>query len=159
MAGAALGLSPALGCLGSPGARENPMTTTTQFRVQKTDDQWRATLSPEQYKVLREHGTERAFTSPLNNEKRQGTFVCAGCGQLLFSSDTKYESGTGWPSFYKPLEGAVGTSIDRSWFAVRTEVHCARCGGHLGHVFPDGPTPTGQRYCMNGVAMKFEPKP
>jgi len=158
MAGAALGLSPGLGCLGSPGARENPMTTTTQFRVQKTDDQWRATLSPEQYKVLREHGTERAFTSPLNDEKRQGTFACAGCGQLLFSSDTKYESGTGWPSFYKPLEGAVGTSIDRSWFAVRTEVHCARCGGHLGHVFPDGPPPTGERYCMNGVAMKFEPK-
>jgi peptide-methionine (R)-S-oxide reductase len=158
MAGAALGLSPALGCVGSPGARENQMTTTTQFRVQKTDDQWRATLSPEQYKVLRGHGTERAFTSPLNNEKRQGTFVCAGCGQLLFSSDTKYESGTGWPSFYKPLEGAVGTSIDRSWFAVRTEVHCARCGGHLGHVFPDGPPPTGERYCMNGVAMTFEPK-
>ena len=108
--------------------------------------------------MLREHGTERAFTSPLNNEKRQGTFVCAGCGQLLFSSDTKYESGTGWPSFYKPLEGAVGTTIDRSWFGVRIEVHCASCGGHLGHVFPDGPPPTGQRYCMNGVAMKFEPK-
>ena len=134
------------------------MTTTTQFPVQKTDDQWRDTLSAEQYRVLREHGTERAFTSPLNNEKRQGTFVCAGCGQLLLSSDTKFESGTGWPSFYKPLEGAVGTTIDRSFFTVRTEVHCARCGGHLGHVFPDGPPPTGQRYCMNGVAMKFEPK-
>ena len=158
MAGAALGLSPALGCLGSPGARANQMTTDTQFPVQKTDDQWRDTLSPEQYKVLREHGTERAFTSPLNNEKRPGTFVCAGCRQLLFSSDTKYDSGTGWPSFYEPLEGAVGTTIDRSLFAVRTEVHCARCGGHLGHVFPDGPPPTGERYCMNGVAMKFEPK-
>ena len=158
MAGAVLGLSPALGCPGSPGARENQMTTTTQFPVQKTDDQWRAALSPEQYKVLREHGTERAFTSPLNNEKRRGTFVCAACGQLLFSSDTKYESGTGWPSFYKPLEGAVGTTIDRSFFAVRTEVHCARCGGHLGHVFPDGPLPTGQRYCMNGVALAFKPE-
>ena len=133
------------------------MTTDTRFPVQKTDDQWRAALSPEQYRVLREHGTERAFTSPLNNEKRQGTFVCAGCGQRLFSSDTKFESGTGWPSFYKPLAGAVGTIIDRSWLVVRTEVNCARCGGHLGHVFPDGPPPTGQRYCMNGVAMKFEP--
>ena len=110
-------------------------------------------------RVLREHGTERAFTSPLNNEKRQGTFVCAGCGQRLFSSDTKFESGTGWPSFYKPLAGAVGTTIDRSWLVVRTEVNCARCGGHLGHVFPDGPPPTGERYCMNGVAMKFEPTP
>jgi peptide-methionine (R)-S-oxide reductase len=158
MAGAALGLSPALAYLGSPGARESQMASTTQFPVQKTDDQWRDALSPEQYNVLREHGTERAFTSPLNNEKRQGTFVCAGCGQLLFSSDTKYESGTGWPSFYKPIEGAVGTTIERSLFAVRTEVYCARCGGHLGHVFPDGPPPTGQRYCMNGVAMKFEPK-
>jgi peptide-methionine (R)-S-oxide reductase len=133
-------------------------TDIIQFPVQKTDDEWRATLSPDQYKVLREHGTERAFTSPLNDEKRQGTFVCAGCRQVLFSSETKYDSGTGWPSFYKPLGGAVGTTIDRSFFAVRTEVHCARCGGHLGHVFPDGPLPTGQRYCMNGVAMKFEPK-
>jgi peptide-methionine (R)-S-oxide reductase len=157
MAGAALGLSPTLGCLGSLGARENQMTTTTQFPVQKTDDQWREALSPEQYRVLRGHGTERAFTSPLNDEKRQGTFVCAACGQLLFSSETKYESGTGWPSFYKPLEDAVGTTIDRSLFVERTEVHCARCGGHLGHVFSDGPRPTGQRYCMNGVAMKFEP--
>ena len=129
------------------------MTTGTQFPVQKTDDQWRDTLSPEQYRVLRGHGTERAFTSPLNHEKRQGTFVCAGCRQLLFSSDTKYESGTGWPSFYRPLEGAVGTTVDRSLFTVRIEVHCARCGGHLGHVFPDGPPPTGERYCMNGVAM------
>ena len=158
MAGAALALSPALGYVGRLGTRENQMTTDTQFPVQKTDEQWRAALSPEQYKVLREHGTERAYTSPLNDEKRQGTFVCAGCMQLLFSSDTKFESGTGWPSFYKPLGGAVGTTIDRSWLAVRTEVHCARCGGHLGHVFPDGPPPTGQRYCMNGVAMKFEPK-
>jgi peptide-methionine (R)-S-oxide reductase len=130
-----------------------------KFPVSKTDEQWHQTLSPEQYKVLRDHGTERAFTSPLNAEKRSGTFVCAGCGQPLFASNTKYESGTGWPSFYQPLEGAVGTSTDRSWFAVRTEVHCSRCGGHLGHVFPDGPKPTGERYCMNGVAMKFEPQP
>ena len=157
-AGAALASSPALGWLGSHGARENQMTTVTQFPVHKTDEQWRDTLSSQQYRVLRDHGTERAFTSPLNNEKRPGTFVCAGCGQLLFSSDTKYESGTGWPSFYKPRDGAVGTTIDRSWLTVRTEVHCARCGGHLGHVFPDGPPPTGQRYCMNGVAMAFEPK-
>src|SRR5687768_16715316 len=128
MAGAALGLIPALGYLRNPGAREHQMTTQTRFPVEKTDDQWRETLSPEQYRVLRAHGTERAFTSPLNNEKRQGTFVCAGCGQLLFSSDTKYDSGTGWPSFYKALDGAVGTTIDRSWLAVRTEVHCARCG-------------------------------
>jgi peptide-methionine (R)-S-oxide reductase len=158
LAGAALGFSSALGCLDNPGGREAQMTTKTQFPVERTDDQWRDTLSAEQYKVLREHGTERAFTSPLNNEKRQGTFLCAACGQLLFSSDTKYDSGTGWPSFYKPLDGAVGTTIDRSWFTERTEVHCARCGGHLGHVFPDGPPPTGQRYCMNGVAMRFEPK-
>jgi peptide-methionine (R)-S-oxide reductase len=130
-----------------------------KFPVTKTDEQWHEALSREQYNVLRKHGTERAFTSPLNAEKRAGTFVCAGCGQQLFSSNTKYDSGTGWPSFYEPLEGAVGTSTDRSWFVVRTEVHCARCGGHLGHVFPDGPRPTGERYCMNGVAMKFEPKP
>ena len=134
------------------------MTTEKRLRVEKTDDQWRDTLTSQQYKVLRERGTERAFTSPLNNEKGQGTFVCAGCGQPLFSSETKFESGTGWPSFYRPLADAVGTTVDRSMFAVRIEVYCARCGGHLGHVFPDGPPPTGQRYCMNGVAMKFEPK-
>ena len=108
--------------------------------------------------MLREHGTERAGTSPLNNEKRAGTFVCAGCEQDLFASDTKYESGTGWPSFWKPLDGAVGTSEDRAFFMTRTEVHCSRCGGHLGHVFEDGPKPTGLRYCMNGVAMNFRPK-
>lgn len=158
VAGAALGLSPVLGWLGGPGVSATPMKTDEQFAVQKTEQQWRETLSPAQYKVLREHGTERAFTSPLDKEKREGTFVCAGCGQPLFSSDTKFDSGTGWPSFYRPLDGAVGTTTDRSWFMVRTEVHCSRCGGHLGHVFPDGPPPTGQRYCMNGVAMKFEPK-
>jgi peptide-methionine (R)-S-oxide reductase len=134
------------------------MTTGTQFPVYMTDGEWRESLTPQQYRVLREHGTERAFTSALNNEKRQGTFLCAACSQRLFSSDTKYDSGTGWPSFYKALDGAVGTRIDRSLLTVRIEVHCSRCGGHLGHVFPDGPAPTGQRYCMNGVAMKFEPK-
>ncbi len=126
--------------------------------VQKEDEDWRQTLTPEQFHVLREHGTERPGTSPLNAEKRSGTFACAGCGQPLFSSDTKFESGTGWPSFFKPLEGAVETKSDRSLFMTRTEVHCAHCGGHLGHVFPDGPRPTGERYCMNGVALRFEPK-
>ena len=123
-----------------------------------TDEDWKRTLSPEAYKVLRKHATERAGTSPLNAEKRRGTFVCAGCGTKLFASDTKFESGTGWPSFWEPLEGGVGTTSDRSWFMVRTEVHCARCQGHLGHVFEDGPKPTGLRYCMNGVSMKFEPE-
>ena len=122
----------------------------------RSDEEWRKVLSPEQYKVLRKHGTERAGTSPLNAEKRTGTFVCAGCGQPVYRSDTKFESGTGWPSFWAPIDGAVETSSDRSWFMARTEVHCARCQGHLGHVFEDGPKPTGLRYCMNGVAMKFE---
>lgn len=128
------------------------------FPVEKSEQEWRSTLSPDAFRVLRKHGTERAGTSPLNAEKRDGTFICAGCGQPLFESKTKYESGTGWPSFYAPKDGAVETSIDRSFFSTRTEVHCARCGGHLGHVFPDGPAPTGQRYCMNGVAMAFKPK-
>jgi peptide-methionine (R)-S-oxide reductase len=118
---------------------------------------WAQRLSPEQFHVLREHGTERAGTSPLNAEKRPGRFLCAGCGATLFDSATKYESGSGWPSFYKPIEGAVATTEDRSLFMRRIEVHCATCQGHLGHVFPDGPRPTGQRYCMNGVALKFEP--
>jgi peptide-methionine (R)-S-oxide reductase len=124
----------------------------------KTDDQWRAELTPEQYKVLREHGTEMRGTSPLNKEKREGTFRCAGCGKPLFDSATKFESGTGWPSFWAPLPDAVETETDRSYGMARTEVHCADCGGHLGHVFPDGPDPTGERYCMNGVALKFESK-
>jgi peptide-methionine (R)-S-oxide reductase len=128
-----------------------------EFQVKKSDDQWRCDLSPEQYRVLREHGTERAGTSPLNKEHRAGTFSCAGCGQPLFESTTKYDSGTGWPSFWAPIEGAVATSIDRTLFMPRTEVHCSRCGGHLGHAFEDGPAPTGTRYCMNGLAMTFDP--
>lgn len=123
-----------------------------------SDAEWRQRLTPEQYRVLRGHGTERAGTSPLDREKRAGTFLCAGCEQALFDSDTKFDSGTGWPSFFRPREGAIGTTTDRKFFMTRTEVHCARCGGHLGHVFEDGPAPTGLRYCMNGVAMKFTPK-
>jgi peptide-methionine (R)-S-oxide reductase len=123
----------------------------------KTDDEWKKALTPEQFHVLREHGTERAGTSPLNFEKRSGTFNCAACGNPLFTSDTKFESGTGWPSFFKPIDGAIETTTDRSYGMARVEVHCAQCGGHLGHVFPDGPKPTGERYCMNGVALDFKP--
>ena len=126
--------------------------------AEKTETDWQAMLTPEQFHVLREHGTEHRGSSPLLQEKRAGTFRCAGCGQPLFSSATKYESGTGWPSFYRPIEGAIGTTTDRSHGMTRVEVHCANCGGHLGHVFPDGPAPTGDRYCMNGVALKFEPE-
>ena len=133
-------------------------TKTETFPIQKSDDEWRKSLDPLQYQVLRKHGTERAGTSPLNNEKRKGAFRCAGCGKPLFDSGTKFESGTGWPSFWEPLPDAVGTLADRSFFMTRTEVHCAKCGGHLGHVFPDGPRPTGQRYCMNGAALKFDEK-
>jgi peptide-methionine (R)-S-oxide reductase len=128
------------------------------FPVNRTKEEWEATLSPSQFQVLREHGTERAGTSHLNQEKRTGTFFCAGCGRPLFESSAKFESGTGWPSFWQPLEHAVETTEDRSYFMTRTEVHCANCGGHLGHVFPDGPRPTGLRYCMNGAALKFEPE-
>ncbi len=132
------------------------MTATNEnFEIQKTEQEWRESLTPEQFRVLRKHGTERAGTSPLDKNYEEGTYVCAGCGQPLFTSETKYNSGTGWPSFYAPIEGAIGTSVDRSLFMTRTEVHCSRCGGHLGHVFNDGPPPTGQRYCMNGVALNF----
>ena len=134
------------------------MKPDEHFPVEKSADEWQRELTPDQYRVLRQHGTERAGTSPLNAEKRAGMFRCAGCGEPLFDSGTKYESGSGWPSFYKPLEGAVSTSEDGSHAMRRTEVHCAKCGGHLGHVFPDGPQPTGERYCMNGVSLKFEPK-
>ncbi len=127
------------------------------FEVTKTDAEWRAILSPEAFKVLRQHGTERAGTSPLDKQYGKGTYHCAGCDQPLFSSETKFDSRTGWPSFYAPLDKAVATSVDRALFMTRVEVHCDRCGGHLGHVFDDGPAPTGKRYCMNGVSLKFVP--
>ncbi len=131
--------------------------TTADFKVTHTDAEWKAMLSPEAYDVLRHEGTERPFTSALLEEHRKGQFTCAGCQLALFSSDTKFDSGTGWPSFWQPLDGAVGTLQDSSFGMVRTAVFCAQCGGHLGHVFDDGPKPTGLRYCMNGVAMGFTP--
>jgi peptide-methionine (R)-S-oxide reductase len=131
--------------------------TAVSDRIEKDEREWRRILSPEQFQVLRKHGTERAGTSPLDKEHRKGIFHCAGCGLPLFSSQSKFDSGTGWPSFWQPLDQAVETSTDRKFFMTRTEVHCRRCAGHLGHVFEDGPAPTGLRYCMNGVAMKFEP--
>ena len=127
-------------------------------KVVKTEDEWKKVLTPEQFQVLRKHGTERAFTSPLNDNHQKGVFVCAACGLTLFNSAQKFDSGTGWPSFWAPIDPThIGTTTDRSFFQTRTEVHCARCGGHLGHVFEDGPKPTGLRYCMNGVSLKFEP--
>ncbi|HVW55110.1 MAG TPA: peptide-methionine (R)-S-oxide reductase MsrB [Rhizobiaceae bacterium] len=128
-----------------------------RFPVTHTDAEWRSILTPEQYAVMRQHGTERPGSCALLHEKRAGAFTCAGCGQKLFESTLKFESGTGWPSFNDPVEGAVETTTDRSHGMTRTEVHCARCGSHLGHVFEDGPPPTGLRYCINGVAMNFEP--
>jgi peptide-methionine (R)-S-oxide reductase len=127
------------------------------FPVMKTEEAWQASLTPKQYAVLRRRDTEYPGTSPLLEEHRDGTFACAGCGQPLFTSDAKYESGSGWPSFYAAIEGAVGTNEDRSLGMRRVEIHCSRCGGHLGHVFPDGPRPTGQRYCTNGAALTFRP--
>jgi peptide-methionine (R)-S-oxide reductase len=127
-------------------------------KIEKSDAEWQKELDPLQHHVLRCSGTERPFSSPLNNEKRTGVFRCAGCGEPLFDSSTKYESGSGWPSFWAPKEGAVDTTTDSSHGMIRTEVQCAKCGGHLGHVFPDGPRPTGERYCMNGAALKFEEK-
>ena len=126
--------------------------------IPNSDDEWRKKLTPEQFEVLRKHGTERAGTSPLNREHREGTFRCAGCGMELFTSETKFDSGTGWPSFYAPVANAVETTVDRKYGMERTEVHCARCNGHLGHVFGDGPRPTGLRYCMNGVSLDFQAK-
>jgi peptide-methionine (R)-S-oxide reductase len=132
--------------------------TPETFEVEKTDAQWREQLSSAAFRVLREHGTERAGTSPLDHETRPGTFLCAGCALPVFASEAKFDSGTGWPSFFVPLADAVRTREDKGLFMLRTEVHCSRCGGHLGHVFDDGPAPTGQRYCMNGVSLTFEPK-
>src|SRR5581483_9541850 len=153
MAGAAVGAVAATSRMSE--ADTMTMTENTPDFRALSDAEWRKRVNPAQYDVLRKHGTERAGTSPLNKEKRKGTFACAGCDLPLFSSDTKFESGTGWPSFYKPLDNAVDTQTDRSFFMTRTEVHCRRCLGHLGHVFDDGPPPTGLRYCMNGVALKF----
>jgi len=127
------------------------------FKVMKTPEEWARILTPEQFRVLRQHGTERPWSSALDKVYDEGIYNCAGCGSALFSSATKYDSRTGWPSFWKPLDGAVATSIDRKFYMVRTEVHCATCGGHLGHVFNDGPPPTGLRYCMNGVSLAFVP--
>lgn len=130
-------------------------SSDVKFEVTKTDEEWQRQLTPQQYNVLRKHGTERAFTSPLDKQYGPGTYACAGCELPLFSSTTKFDSRTGWPSFYAPLDNAIGTTTDRSWGMARVEVHCRRCGGHLGHVFDDGPKPTGLRYCMNGVALTF----
>lgn len=127
----------------------------SEFEVTKTESEWHQKLTPEQFNVLRKHGTERAHTSPLDKQYANGIYVCAACDLPLFSAETKFDSGTGWPSFFDPIESGIGTTVDRSLFMSRTEVHCHRCGGHLGHVFDDGPKPTGKRYCMNGVALKF----
>jgi peptide-methionine (R)-S-oxide reductase len=134
------------------------MNKDQTFEITKSEGEWQKALSTDQYEVLRGHGTETRGSSPLTREKRQGEFLCAGCGQPLFASAAKFDSGTGWPSFSAPLQDAVETGVDRSHFMQRTEVHCRRCGGHLGHVFDDGPAPTGLRYCMNGVAMTFVPR-
>ena len=142
--GAALGFRP-----------RPPASAGETFEIEKTEAEWRRLLTPEQFAVLRQHATEPPFSSPLNDEHRKGIFACAGCDLPLYASEAKFDSGTGWPSFYQPLPNAIGTSTDQSWLGTRTEVHCRRCGGHLGHVFDDGPPPTGLRYCKDGVAHKF----
>ena len=145
------------GLLGRLSGRGASSKSHKHFEVELSDEEWRRKLNPEQYRVLRQHGTERAGTSPLDKQHGAGIFHCAGCGQPLFDAGTKFNSGTGWPSFWAPLDNAVETETDRSFFMSRTEVHCRRCGGHLGHVFEDGPKPTGLRYCMNGVSLEFQP--
>ncbi len=145
--------------LAASGLRRTPATAAEQFEVSKPDAEWKAELTPAQYDILRRHGTERPGSSPLDKTYAVGEYSCAGCGQPLFSSATKYDSGTGWPSFYAPLDNAVSSSTDYKLAYPRAEVHCSRCGGHLGHVFDDGPPPTGKRYCMNGVALTFTPEP
>lgn len=147
----------ALGALIAGCAREGGVQTAEAFEVSKSQEEWRKMLTPQQYAVLREESTERAGSSPLNDEHRRGTYACAGCALPVYMSEAKFESGTGWPSFTAPIEGAVRTRPDPGLFGSRTEVHCRRCGGHLGHVFDDGPAPTGNRFCMNGVAMTFNP--
>ena len=137
--------------------QDGEATAKGRFAVAKTPEEWREILTPEQYAILRDADTERAWTSPHNQEKREGIFACAGCDLPLFKSETKFESGTGWPSFYEPIEGAIGKEKDFSWGMLRDEVHCSRCGGHLGHLFNDGPKPTGLRYCLNGLSLKFIP--
>jgi peptide-methionine (R)-S-oxide reductase len=154
LAGGFVGLKSAAEFIRPSEAGDTPET----FEVTKTDAEWKKILTPEQFQVLRKHGTERPGSSPLDANDVSGTYLCAGCALALYSSDAKFHSGTGWPSFWKPLDNAVGTSNDTTYAMARTEVHCRRCGGHLGHVFNDGPKPTGLRYCMNGVALKFVPK-
>jgi peptide-methionine (R)-S-oxide reductase len=155
-AGAAMVGAAALSRLLSRQSKEAAIATPP-FEVIKTEAEWRKILTPKQFEVLRQHGTEWAGSSPLDHQYGKGTYRCAGCDLPLFTSKTKFNSGTGWPSFYAPIKGAIGTSVDNKFAMLRTEVHCRRCGGHLGHVFPDGPPPTGKRYCMNGVALKFVP--
>jgi peptide-methionine (R)-S-oxide reductase len=154
LAGIAAAIAAAVAALTRSGSQD-AVAASGSFEVTKTDAEWRNLLTSEQYYVLRKHGTERAGTSPLDKQYGAGTYACAGCDLPLFSSKTKFDSRTGWPSFYAPLDNAVDTTSDRTWGMLRVEVHCRRCGGHLGHVFDDGPKPTGKRYCMNGVALQF----